>query len=236
MTTEFKVNNKMAIDNNYQNRIQGSSDAERQNRIKRYSSGGIVSDNFRNNNTNQNNELSSLDRGAAPRNAERQNNIQNNYRDQARQKIENIRARTGKDIKQFDAKKRLVAKRIANRRKALAKKSTSGSSSMSGSTVAFVFVITLILALVTDILDFLSLSGILAILTYLINICFSFVITMSWLYVFSGSSGNSKNQSKWLLRSFLLLFGAESIPIVELLPFNAIAVILNYMDYRKANK
>jgi hypothetical protein len=114
-------------------------------------------------------------------------------------------------------------------------------SHFSSKSVILVLIFTVYLATIVDIIDvfgevFVEMGAVPTIIAYCINFGSSTVIMALWLIVFSGSRGRSNVQTKMIIRSILILFGLESIPIVELLPFNTIAVILNYLDYRAGQK
>ena len=119
--------------------------------------------------------------------------------------------------------------------------STAKKSHASSGAVKLLTVITLALAILVDLIDLIGtlgveLAAIPTIIAFIINFCSSLIITITWLLIFSGSKGKSKKTAKVVIRSVLMLFGLENIPLVELLPFNAIAVVLNYLDFRKGNK
>ncbi len=137
------------------------------------------------------------------------------------------------------SKKRLLSG-LARKRSILKKKLAARrreSSAGQGEALA-VFMITIVLALFLDLLDIIGTLGVetivLTILTYAANAICSILITLLWYLIFSGSKAANKKQTRMLIRSILILLGVESIPVIELLPFNAIAVILNYIDYKRS--
>jgi len=155
-------------------------------------------------------------------------------------KIGGERAKQALEIKRkANIVRNKINKRVRDLKKALAVKAKK--SHASGKSVILVLIVTLSLATVVDLIDvfgevLVELGAVPTIIAYLINFGSSTVITALWLIVFSGSRGKSTRQTKMIIRSIILLFGLESVPIVELLPFNTIAVILNYIDYKAGQK
>ena len=158
--------------------------------------------------------------------------IKSKYRKVARDKIKKISRQKRKIVKRYTAKRRALTKKV----KAQEKKSYVPSG-----LVLILTIITFILACVVDLIDVLGeigveLGAVPTAISYIINFCSSLIITFTWFIIFSGSKGKNKRQSKMIVRSVLVLFGVENIPVVELLPFNAIAVVLNFIDFKKGNK
>lgn len=161
----------------------------------------------------------------------------------AQENIEKLAGETGKQVKRFNAKANEIRSKIAAKKKALAAalKANARKSHASGNVVALVFIVTLVLAIVVDVIDvagelLVEIGTVPTIIAYIINLCSSIIIAGSWFLIFSGSRGNSTAQTRMIIRSVLFLFGLENIPIIELLPFNALAVIFNYRDYRAGQK
>lgn len=161
----------------------------------------------------------------------------------AQEKINKLGGETGKQISKFSASANALRKKMEARKKALKKalNTQAKKSHASGSVVAIVFIVTLVLAIVVDGLDILGevlveLGTVPTIIAYIINFCSSIIISAAWFAVFSGHTGKNSRQTKVIIRSILILFGLENIPVIELLPFNAISVILNYVDYKAGQK
>ncbi|MEA2097828.1 MAG: hypothetical protein U9P70_02015 [Patescibacteria group bacterium] len=150
---------------------------------------------------------------------------------------------------QAKKRKERMAKKLKAQKKAMLKKAqeikkravTAKKSHAPAGAVKLLTVITLILAILVDLIDLIGtlgveLAAIPTIIAFIINFCSSLIITITWILIFSESKGKNKKMAKVTIRSVLMLFGLENVPLVELLPFNAIAVILNYLDFRKGNK
>ncbi|MFZ2970014.1 MAG: hypothetical protein WA063_02605, partial [Minisyncoccia bacterium] len=169
--------------------------------------------------------------------------VKEKYKKQAEEKFNKMigeRGRKALEVKKKAMEKvNLLKKKAVKLKKALAVKAKK--SKASGKSVILVLIFTLTLALIVDGLDIIGtlgveLGAIPTVIAYLINMVSSFAISALWFIVFSGSKGKGSKQSKVIIRSILILFGLENVPIIELLPFNAIAVILNYIDFKAGQK
>lgn len=111
----------------------------------------------------------------------------------------------------------------------------SQKANKGGSWAFFVFLITLCIAVIIDVLDIfgeLLIETIIGtIIIFLICTTLSLINTFFWLFVLGG--GHPKWFWKVLIRMLVGFFIVESIPILELLPFTVIIVCWNWYDYTK---
>jgi len=162
---------------------------------------------------------------------------------QAEDQFNKVAGEPGRKALEAKRNLNLIKNKIAAKKKALKKalNTRARKSHASSGTVKIVFIVTLVLAIVVDALDIagevlVELGMVPTLIAYLINLNSSLVITIAWFMIFSGHPGTNSRQARMIIRSIMLLFGLESVPIIEMLPFNAIAVILNYIDYRAGLK
>lgn len=169
-------------------------------------------------------------------------NIKNESLVPAREKQKEIEEKIKKQRNEIANK--FNARKMAMLEKARKLKKMAGikakKSHISPGMVKILTVVTLVLAVLVDLIDIIGEAGVetvvFTIIAYLINFVSSIIITATWMIIFSGHKGRNKKATKVTIRSLAFLFGLENIPLVELAPFNAIAVILNYLDYNAGNK
>lgn len=165
------------------------------------------------------------------------------YKQQAESKIRDVSGGAGRRVAKFNAEANRLKAKIAAKKKAIknALKVQAKKSRFSGKTVALITIVTFVLATLVDIIDVIGALGfelgfVPTIIAYAINFLSSSFVFMAWLLVFGGSNGKGTRQTRMIIRTLFMLFGLENIPIIELLPFNSISVVLNYLDFRAGQK